>query len=157
MIEISISNSQSILRIDTTKIIQAVRALFESEGILSTDLSIAIVDDDVIHEMNRRFLDHDYATDVLSFPLHESDEHLEGEVVVSAEQAVARADEFHCTPADELLRYVIHGVLHLVGYRDKEPHEVSQMRAREDFYLAKFASAPETAQQQEARRREEWA
>ena len=142
MIEVSINNCQSILHLDTKKIDRAVREVFQREGVNSAELSLAVVDDQTIHAMNRQYLQHDYATDVLSFVLSETDDRLEGEVVVSAEHAIERAGDFGWSADDELLLYVIHGVLHLVGYRDKTPEEIDSMREREDFYLGKYASMP---------------
>ena len=85
----------------------------------SARLSLAVVDDPTIHELNRRHLNHDWPTDVLSFVLEERDGHLEGEVILSADTAAAAATEVGWPAAAEQLLYVIHGMLHLVGYRDK--------------------------------------
>ena len=91
-----------------------------------------------MHQLNREHLNHDYPTDVLSFVLERSESSLDGEVIVSADTAIARAAEFHLPPEDELLLYVIHGTLHLVGYDDKEASNRALMREQESRYLAKF-------------------
>src|SRR6478736_5011830 len=90
------------------------------------------------HELNRQFLNHDYPTDVLSFALQDDGNHLEGEVIISADTAAAAAAELGCTPAAEQLLYVIHGMLHLVGYRDKAPAEAHEMRLAEAQFLGEF-------------------
>jgi probable rRNA maturation factor len=79
-----------------------------------------------IRRLNLRFLDRDEATDVLAFPLEED----EGEVVVSAERALAIAKELGVDPEAELMLYVVHGILHLVGYDDHDADEARRMHAR---------------------------
>ena len=104
----------------------------------SAAISLAVVDDETIHELNRRHLDHDWPTDVLSFVLEDDGDHLEGEVIISADTAAAAADELGCSAADEQLLYVIHGMLHLVGYDDKSDADAQEMRAAEARYLQQF-------------------
>ncbi len=135
MIDIEITDQQSILAVDTRQLEQVAHAILKDHGPPSVQASIAVVDDPTIHELNRRFLQHDYPTDVLSFVLEREAGHLEGEVVVSAETAQAQASEYGVTPEDELLLYVIHGVLHLVGFDDKSPAPRRQMRCAEQLYL----------------------
>ena len=136
MFVVEISNRQNLIDLDLQQIeILAIRILQE-EGIQSAQLSIAIVDDLTIHELNRQYLNHDYPTDVLSFLSHVDSEKLEGEVVVSAETAGHVAEHFGWTAANELLLYVVHGVLHLVGYDDSQHEPRQEMRSREKFYLA---------------------
>ena len=108
-------------------------------------ISIAVVDDPTIHELNHKYLDHDWPTDVLSFVLQEDERHLEGEIIISADTAEAAAAEFGWPAAAEQLLYVIHGTLHLVGYRDKTPSEIQAMRAAEAKYLRKFGLEPPQA------------
>jgi probable rRNA maturation factor len=100
------------------------------------------VDDATIRPINARHLGHDYATDVLSFLLERTGDRLEGEVIVSAETAHRDAPRYHWTPADELLLYVIHGTLHLVGYDDLEPELKRRMRTQERLHLKEFGLIP---------------
>jgi probable rRNA maturation factor len=106
-----------------------------NEGIHSGCVSVAIVDDAAIHALNRKYLDHDDPTDVLSFVFERSAGYLEGEIVVSAQTARERATEFGLQADSELILYLIHGTLHLVGYGDKDEHERHRMRERERHYL----------------------
>ncbi|MEN0112135.1 MAG: rRNA maturation RNase YbeY, partial [Planctomycetota bacterium] len=78
---------------------------------------------------------HDYPTDVLSFPLVDEPPHLVGEVIVSADTAITSAAEYGWPAEHELLLYVVHGVLHLAGRRDKTEEESATMRADEARYL----------------------
>ena len=128
---IEVADRQTALTVDQRQIVQAVEMILRDAAIARTEISVAVVDDPTIHQLNRQYLDHDYATDVLSFILERGQDSLEGEVVVSAEIAASRAAEFGWTTAEELLLYVIHGTLHLVGYDDGTSDERAKMRARE--------------------------
>ena len=104
-------------------------------------VSVAVVDDPAIHRLNREFLQHDYPTDVLSFLLEREGDQLEGEVIVSSDTAVRSAAQYGWTPENELLLYVIHGTLHLVGYDDLQPELLAEMRRHEQHYLGHFGLA----------------
>ena len=138
MIDIEFTDRQSNLAVDARRLQQAAQAILQDHGPEKIRLSIAVVDNATIHELNMRFLEHDYPTDVLSFSLENHEDQLEGEVVVSADMALEQAGEYGAQPEDELLLYVIHGVLHLVGFDDKSPESSQQMRAAEKIYLERF-------------------
>jgi len=142
VIEIEVNNSQSVCPAEVERLEDAVRAILAEEHVSAGVLSLAIVDDESIHELNRRYLQHDYPTDVLSFALEQRENYLEGEVIVSVERAAAVAPGLGWSVADELLLYVTHGVLHLVGYDDRSPSERTRMRARERHHLARFGLEP---------------
>jgi len=135
LIQVTVTNEQSALRIDRRRLAAAVRSALEGQGPTAAQISLAVVDDRRIHELNRRFLKHDYPTDVLSFLLEQSDGYLEGEVIVSAERALAECGRYGWGPTEELLLYVIHGALHLAGCDDGRPDERRKMRAREKTCL----------------------
>ncbi|MCA9222505.1 MAG: rRNA maturation RNase YbeY [Planctomycetales bacterium] len=124
--------------IDGEQLREAIRRVTSNEGFSRGNVSLAIVDDPTIHELNRRHLQHDYPTDVLSFVLHREADHLDGEVIVSADTAESTAADYDWPPAAELLLYVIHGTLHLVGFDDKSPEKRVVMRAKEAEYLDLF-------------------
>lgn len=145
MIQITITNEQSALRIDRRQLTAAVRAALKTESLGDVRVSLAVVDDARIHALNRQFLDHDWPTDVLSFVLEQSEGGLEGEIVISAERAVAESARYGWGPQEELLLYAIHGALHLAGQRDAAPGERRAMRLREKECLARFGIAAKTA------------
>lgn len=98
-------------------------------------------------EINRRFLGHDYATDVITFDYSdlggESGQKdrrgvVGGDIFIDPATVADNAAIFAATPEVEMRRVLIHGVLHLCGYGDKTRKEQAQMRAKEDFYLARF-------------------
>jgi len=99
------------------------------------NLSVAFVTNAAIRKINRTFLRHDFATDVLSFPL---DSDLVGELVISAEYAVGEAAKRKIPVEEELLRYVAHGVLHLLGYDDHRPADRKRMWARQERELRRI-------------------
>lgn len=136
MITVDLANEQSTHPIDEDLLRRAVEVVLAGEQIAHASISIAVVDDGTIHQLNRAYLSHDYATDVLSFNLNEPNEPLEGEVVVSAEMAARKSVEYGWTMMDELLLYVIHGTLHLVGYDDASESERNAMKTQETKYLA---------------------
>ena len=138
MIEIEVTNHQSHVPLETARLEAAVQAVLEDAAIAAAAVSVAVVDDATIRELNGRYLKHDGPTDVLSFVLQRSGDCLEGEVVVSAERALAVAPQFGWAPAEELLLYVIHGALHLVGYDDGTRRGRAAMRRRERACLARF-------------------
>jgi probable rRNA maturation factor len=140
--QVAIQKQQAALAVDEDRIRSAVLSVLEEGAITTGAINIAVVDDATIRELNRRYLNHDYATDVLSFVIEQSAGHLEGEILVSAETARSTADRFGWRPEDELLLYVIHGALHLIGHDDQTPAALAAMRAREAHHLARFGLQP---------------
>ena len=135
---VSISNRQSRHAVNESELIAAVHSVLNGSDFSSANVSVAIVDDETIHELNCRYLDHDWPTDVLSFVLEDDGDHLEGEIVVSADTATASAAQIGWPSAAELLLYVVHGALHLVGYRDKSAADKRRMQAAEARILRQF-------------------
>lgn len=135
---IFIANEQQTLAIDGSKITAAVRSVLAASSYESATVSVAIVDDATIHQLNRRYLEHDYPTDVLSFVLEDDGRGLQGELVASADTAARNALAYGWSATNELLLYLVHGALHLVGYRDAEPAEIADMRRAEALHLAKL-------------------
>ena len=135
MISIAITNRQKRLPIDRRRIRRTLNAILRDAEIPNAKISIALVDDPTIAKLHGEFLDDPDPTDVLSFVLETSPEGLEGEVAASADTAAANARRYRTAPEEELLRYVIHGVLHLVGHDDIKPRDRAAMRKLERRYL----------------------
>jgi len=138
VIQIDVANEQSRVKLDEHRLRRAVEMILADAGFGSAVVSLAVVDDEAMTELNRQYLGKDETTDVLSFPLQHNDGQLEGEVVVSAQTAATVAGWYDWTPEDELLLYTIHGTLHLVGFRDATPEEQHTMRQQETYYLNRF-------------------
>ena len=130
-ISVQISNRQRHLPVDRSRIRSVARHVLKNEGRKIATLEVALVDDETIRKVHREFLGLDEPTDVLTFPLHEPNEPVYAEVVISAETAVREAPK-HCScPSDELLLYMVHGILHLCGYDDHTAEAARLMRARQ--------------------------
>ena len=142
MYSIAVSDEQTTLALDHERLRSAVEGVLTAAEIGAAEVSIAIVDDPTIHELNRQYLEHDYPTDVLSFLLERDEERLEGEIVVSADTAARFAPKYGWRPEDELLLYVLHGSLHLVGYDDGTDEAAAEMRREERRHLERFGLTP---------------
>ncbi|MFO0892259.1 MAG: rRNA maturation RNase YbeY [Isosphaeraceae bacterium] len=131
-----LSDTQGKFAVDHEGIVGLVRRVLEGEGIRHAQVSMALVDDETIRRINKHHLDHDWPTDVISFPLSEPGATVfAGELLVSAEMAKATAAEIGADPLAELALYVVHGLLHLCGYDDRSEEERELMRRREDEVL----------------------
>lgn len=134
---VEISQTQSHLDVDPAFLTRLVRGALAAEGVRRASISVAVVDDLTIHAVNRRHLDHDEPTDVISFHLSgPDDDELSGELVVSAETAARTARQAGVSALDELALYVVHGLLHLCGHDDTTPAAARRMRQREGEVLA---------------------
>jgi probable rRNA maturation factor len=142
MMRIELNNEQDRHPVDEVRLRSAVRRVLEDESVGKAVISLAVVDDSAMRRLNREYLGHDEPTDVLSFVLEQGPGELEGEIIVSAETAAATAQRFGWSAADEMLLYVVHGALHLVGYDDTDPEARAEMRAKEQVYLAEFGLEP---------------
>ncbi|MBN1418102.1 MAG: rRNA maturation RNase YbeY [Planctomycetes bacterium] len=98
-------------------------------------VSLVFADDAMIRETNRKWLRRDRPTDVIAFPLEGPEDPILGEVMVSAETAAREALARGIPAERELLLYVVHGVLHVLGYEDGDSRSRRRMRAREARYL----------------------
>lgn len=136
MAKIAIASPQETVPIDRAALRSLVRTVLEGENVADYEISLAFVDNTTIHRLNKQFLDHDEPTDVLTFPLSDPSAHkLAGELVLGAEVAQEQAKERGHDVQAELALYVIHGLLHLCGFDDKDPAATRKMRARERHYL----------------------
>jgi probable rRNA maturation factor len=136
MIKVSIAAPQEQVAIDRARMRAIVRTVLEGEEELDAEISLAFVDNPTIHQLNKRYLDHDEPTDVLSFTLSAAGARkLEGELVIGAEVARAQAETRGHSVDAELALYVIHGLLHLCGFDDTSERAAAQMRERERHYL----------------------
>jgi rRNA maturation RNase YbeY len=116
----------------------AARLVLDTElpEMSSCELRIVIETDEELRELNRESLHHDYYTDIITFEIEWTEEAVEVEIYLSAERAKENAKRFRSDLRSELLRLVIHGVLHVAGYSDKKPVAKKRMQTRERFFLA---------------------
>lgn len=136
-----IEQTHASQRVDEEALRAVVERVLQGEAAEVTYLGIVLSDRETVHELNRTYLAHDYPTDVLSFSLaDEEDGAVDGEVYVDLDTAAERHAEFGASFEDEVFRYVVHGVLHLLGYDDATPEEKAAMHALEDRYLGAGSS-----------------
>jgi len=130
---IHLTDEQSRVSIPSAKVRRLATQILGKKS-----LSIAFVTNAAIRKINRKFLKHDFATDVISFPLGTD---LVGELVISAEYAAAEAAARKIPVEEELLRYVAHGILHLLGYDDHRPADKKRMWSRQERELRRILKA----------------
>lgn len=156
-IDISCDHPDSTINVGALE--DALRHALAVEQVASAVLSVTVVDNATIHRLNREHLQHDYPTDVISFPLSWSSPDsetpsvkpdsrsqgasIEGEIVVSAEYAAEMAPRCGWTTQDELTLYAVHGMLHICGYDDLSESEKSIMRSRERAVFEGLGQMPQ--------------
>ena len=113
--------------------------LISIEGKEVGDISLVFCNDEQLLLMNKKHLDHDYYTDVITFD-YTLNNFISGDVFVSVERVRENAIEYKTTFHIEMCRVVFHGTLHLLGYNDKTELDIVQMRAKEDLYINHFVS-----------------
>ena len=101
-----------------------------------TEVNYIFCSDERLREINIEYLDHDYYTDVITFPY--ADDAVYGDVFISSERVADNAQTLGVPFMHELGRVLVHGVLHLAGYLDKTPEDERLMREKEDFYLKRL-------------------
>ena len=110
--------------------------LFKSKNIVEADISFIFGDDDLLNKLKKEFFNLDHLTDVIAFRLNDEEEiHIEGEIYISIPRAKENAIKFKEPLNRELGRLIIHGCLHLLGFKDESNNEKIEMRAQEDHYL----------------------
>jgi probable rRNA maturation factor len=111
---------------------------WRKKPIESATVSVILVDDAKIHVMNNEFLQHDYPTDIITFPLEE--DCIDGELYISLDTATKQAADYGVSLTNELMRLAAHGTLHLVGYDDATEAEREEMSRLEDYYIQQYFS-----------------
>ena len=111
----------------------------QNEGKKTGDITYIFCSDEYLLELNKQYLQHDDYTDVITFDYTEG-ERVSGDIFISYERILDNANSLQTTPEDELHRVMIHGVMHLCGYKDKQPKDRAKMTEKENQYLALFPS-----------------
>jgi rRNA maturation RNase YbeY len=97
--------------------------------------------DEYLLKINQDFLKHDYYTDIITFPLSETDQKTEAEIYISIDRVNDNAIKLKVFPEHELLRVIFHGALHLAGYKDKTKEQKEVMRKKEESWIRAFKKA----------------
>jgi len=116
------------------KVADWLLSVLRSEGVEAQSVDYSFVDKKQMIKINKKHLNHNYLTDVLAFNYSE-DSKIQGDVFVSEEMVRANAQEYTQSFSDELMRVMLHGLLHLCGHNDKTPEQQNRIRDLEDKYL----------------------
>lgn len=135
--KITITNLQDAYPVGKRRIREVIEELLLEEKV-DAELSIVLVDKEEITRLNKQFLGRQEPTDVLSFPLDASDRRISGEVVVCVPVAVEYTKEAGTEVEGEIMLYIVHGVLHLLGYDDATRRLAQCMHRREREILSRF-------------------
>lgn len=122
--------------IDPAPLRQAIEHTLRRQACPCARISVALVNDARIAELNHRHLGHDGPTDVLTFNLTDNGQPLNAEIVISAETAARQAQQRNHPATDELALYAVHGTLHLMGMDDHTAEEADAMHTIEDEILS---------------------
>lgn len=112
-----------------------LRLVAESEIKRIGDISIIFCSDNYILDINQKYLQHDYFTDIITFDYCEGDK-LSGDLFISIDSVKENAMEYGSEFSDELNRVIVHGILHLIGYDDHTEEDIAMMRKKENYYLS---------------------
>ena len=116
-----------------------IQQAIDEEGYELTRIDYIFCSDEFLLEVNRTHLDHDFYTDIITFPLNPNP--IVAEIYISVERVKENAQQFSKSFLDELHRVMIHGVLHLCGYEDHEDLDVAMIRKKEEYYLKKLVAS----------------
>lgn len=114
-----------------------IKKVISSEGKKTGEISFIFCDDDYLLDINQRYLDHDTYTDIISFDASVGNI-LNGDIFISTQRVAENAGLYGVQFQEELKRVIIHGVLHLCGYKDKSPAEEQEMRQKEEEKMKMF-------------------
>ena len=115
-----------------------LKAVAVEENCRLGEISVIFCSDAYLLDMNRRYLGHDYFTDIITFDYSEG-EVLSGDLFISVDTVRSNASFYSAEFDDELDRVIVHGLLHLIGYDDHSEEEFAAMKEKENYYLSKRA------------------
>ena len=116
-----------------------VNSVLKEEGMIIGELVYILCNDEYLLKKNIQFLNHNTLTDVITFD-YSKDNIISGDILISTERVVENAKIFKVDYLTELHRVMVHGLLHLLGYKDKIEKDANIMRQKENYYLNKFTN-----------------
>jgi len=132
-------NSQNAFKLpDESAYINWLSAVAKNENREVQDLGYVFCSDNFLLDLNQRYLEHDTLTDIITFD-YCTDEFLAGEIYISTDRVRDNASQFDVDFITELRRIMVHGLLHLCGYGDKDEAEKKLMREKESYYISEFS------------------
>lgn len=113
---------------------EKISYIIDNEGFTKENIVIVFCSDSFLLDLNKKHLNHDYFTDIITFSYTTLDR-ISGDLFISVDRVKENALKEGVSFERELERVVYHGVLHLCGYNDKTPEEIKEMRSKENYYL----------------------
>lgn len=138
MLEVFVARKVRTPVLTNKKIFEVCKAVLAEEVVKNASISVALLNDHDMHIANKKFLNHDEPTDVITFPFEQKKNKLTGEILIGVEVARRHAKSSGHLLAFELTLYLIHGLLHLCGFDDLDPVSRKKMRKRERFHLSRL-------------------
>lgn len=140
MISVDVSWQRRLGRIGSSLFHECVHIVCRHARRRKAAVSFVLLDDERIRELNRAYLEHDYATDVITFSLGEPGA-LDGEIYIGVDVAVRQAREYGVPVREEVARLAIHGLLHLLGYDDRDAGSAAAMHQVQERLVAAWRGA----------------
>ena len=139
MIKVDIScDPANILKPNETKIKKIIKTVYENENVYDSHISIIFTNDELVSSLKESFFKINELTDVIAFRLNDySEKNVEGEVYISVERVFYNAKKYNEKKTNEIARVLIHGILHLLNYKDNEKESKDLMTSKENYYLKK--------------------
>jgi len=116
-----------------------INNVVKEEEMIIGELVYVLCNDEYLLKKNIQFLNHNTLTDVITFD-YSDDKIISGDILISTERVVENAKIFNVNYLTELHRVIVHGLLHLLGYKDKIEKDANTMREKENYYLNKFTN-----------------
>ena len=135
MIQFEIEKKYSIK--EKRRIKEWLKLVAFEEGNKIQNLNFLIVGDKRMIHFNKTYLNHDYSTDIITFDSSEN-KNISGDIVISIERVKENSKKYKVKLEDELRRVMVHGLLHLLGYDDKNEKEKKRIRKKENYYLKMY-------------------
>lgn len=124
--------------IEKKKIHQFVKHLLQELNLSLDSLELNFISSSEIKDINKKYLSHDYSTDIITFNYSDSQKKIDGEIFISIDDAKQNANKFKVSFIEEIGRLILHGILHLIGYDDLTPEERKKMKIIENRLLKKY-------------------
>ena len=129
----------NVLKPNVTKINKIIKTVYENENVYDSNVSIIFTNDELVSSLKKSFFNINVLTDVISFRLNDYHEkNVEGEVYISVERVFNNAKKFNEKKTNEISRILIHGILHLLNYKDNTKNSKHLMTMKENYYLKKI-------------------
>ncbi len=112
-----------------------LKDVISREGKKTGDIQYVFCDDNYLAAINKSFLNHDTFTDIITFPTTDNPDLISGEIYISMERVNENSKKNSVSFSEELSRVILHGILHLIGYKDYSDYRKKLIRGKEDYYL----------------------